>query len=51
MDTRPFIIAITLVVTACAGFVIGFKSIPEPQQIALNWSVPSGAEAYPSFVR
>lgn len=51
MDTRPLIIAAALVLTACAGFLIGFNSMPEPQQIALNWPVPSGADAYPHFVR
>ena len=51
MDQRPYIVAVALLVTACAGFLIGFNSVAPKQQIALNWSVPSGPEAYPHFVR
>ena len=50
MDTRPYILIAVLVLTVSVGFLIGFNSVSE-QQIALNWSVPSGAEAYPTLLR
>jgi hypothetical protein len=51
MDARPLIFAVTLAIAAGAGFVIGSYLLPERQQIALNWSVPSGADAYPHVTR
>jgi hypothetical protein len=50
MDHRPYIFAAVLIGVTAVGFLIGFNSVSE-QQIALNWSVPSGADAYPHFVR
>jgi hypothetical protein len=48
MDVRPYIIAVALVFILSAGFLIGFYSVEPEQQIALNWSVPSGPEAFPA---
>jgi len=48
MDVRPYIIAAALVFMLSAGFLIGFYSVEPEQQIALNWSVPSGPEAFPA---
>jgi hypothetical protein len=51
MDARPILFATALALAACAGFVIGSYLLPERQQIALNWSVPSGADAFPHVTR
>jgi hypothetical protein len=51
MDTRPYILAAVLVFVLSGGFLIGFNSVEPEQQIALNWSVPSGPEAYPANIR
>lgn len=48
MDVRPYMIAATLVFMLSVGFLIGFLSVEPEQQIALNWSVPSGPEAFPT---
>jgi hypothetical protein len=48
MDVRPYIIAAALVFMLSVGFLIGFHSVEPEQQIALNWSVPSGPEAFPA---
>jgi hypothetical protein len=48
MDVRPYIIAAALVFMLSVGFLIGFYSVEPEQQIALNWSVPSGPEAFPA---
>jgi hypothetical protein len=51
MDFRPYIIAAVLVLILSGGFLIGFHSVEPEQQIALNWSVPTGPEAYPAKLR
>lgn len=48
MDARPYIVAAVLVFMLSVGFLIGFLSVEPEQQVALNWSVPSGPEAFPT---
>lgn len=48
MDTRPYILAAVLIFVLSGGFLIGFHSVEPEQQIALNWSVPSGPEVLPA---
>jgi hypothetical protein len=50
MDYQPYILAAVVMLTVSAGFFIGFKAVPN-QQIALDWSVPSGPEVYPTLTR
>ena len=51
MDYRPYVIAAALVLSLTGGFLIGFNSVEPEQQIALNWSVPTGPDAFPIKVR
>lgn len=51
MNYQPYLLAAALAFTVCLGFLIGFNSVTPEQQIALNWSVPTGPDAYPAKAR